>query len=80
MTNLNTTSTYKYQRENGTMVIGYVLGGTLDGGDYGVSEVIDILMPNDKTAYSIPVSKLVEIDRSEYMDLVGLNYGIYLTA
>ena len=76
MKNLNLTSTYKYKRENGTTIVGYVVGGTLDGGDYGVSETIDMLLPNEETVCSVPVSKLIEITREEYCERCELMYGM----
>jgi len=76
MKDLKLTSTYKYQRENGTEFVGYIVEGTLDGGDYGVSYTVDLLQPNEEVLYSVPVSKLEEIDREEYKDTCELNYGI----
>lgn len=76
MTNFKLTSTYKYKRDNGSEFVGYIIEGTLDGGDYGVSQTVDLLQPNDETLFSVPVSRLQEINRDEYLDTCALNYGI----
>ena len=76
MKDLKLTSLYKYKRDNGSEFVGSIVEGTLDGGDYGVSYTIDLLQPNDEILFSVPVSKLEEIDREEYIDTAMLNYGI----
>jgi len=77
------TSTYKYTRTSdkgtNTTFVGYLVSGTLDGGDYGVSETIDLEQPDGEVITSVPVSKLVKIEREEFCDYVELQYGLEMT-
>ena len=64
----------KFKSENGT-IIGSLINGSVDLGDYGVCTLIDIKMPNGETRFSVPENKIERISKEEYNELRELIYG-----
>ena len=71
------TQHYIYKRDNGDRLVGTIIEGSLDCGDYGNCELIDLKLPNGVRVHSIPKNKLEAISEDTYSDYAALQYGIY---
>ena len=66
----------KYKRSETETVYGSLVSGSLDCGDYGVSETMDMYRQGtDEILRSCPMSKIEEISEVEYLEMRLLCYG-----
>tara|TARA_R110000851_G_scaffold326717_1_gene495645 strand:+ start:619 stop:843 length:225 start_codon:yes stop_codon:yes gene_type:complete len=70
------TQYYIYKRDNGDRLVGTIIEGSLDCGDYGNCELIALRLPNGVVMNSIPKNKLEAISDETYSDYAELQYGV----